>query len=541
MRRLICLYFWLAGACFAQDTARMDQVVQYYVASNQFMGTVLVARGSDVLFSKGYGSANLEWQIANTPTTKFRLGSVTKQFTAAAILLLEERGKLKIDDPVKMYMPDAPAAWDMVTIRHVLTHTAGIPNFTDFPDFAKLKPFPQSPEQLVALFRDKPLEFAPGEKWNYSNSGYVLLGYLIEKVSGQSYERFIQENIFTPLGMKDSGYESNAAVIPHRASGYTGIGGVTVNADFLHTSISFAAGGLYSTTEDLLRWNLALYGGKLLSPASLQRMITPDKMNYALGLRIANPHARKSIGHGGAIEGFNTRIGYYPDSKVTVIALSNLNSPALEEIAQKLGDLAHGDKVTLLSETKEVAVAAQSLAEKTGVYQLGPEFNFVVKPEGDHLLAKLGCQRWLPYFAESESLFFTKVVEAKLEFSKDDSGKVTHLVLHQNGRDQKAPRISDQLPPETVHNEIPVSAKLMAEYVGKYEVRPGLEITISLDGDHLFTQVTGQGKAQLFTESDTKFFTKDPEVLGEFVRNDKGAVAEMVGTQCGRDFRARRL
>src|SRR5262249_41472895 len=163
-------------------------------------GSVLVARGSDVLFSKGFGSANLEWQIPDTPTTKFRLGSVTKQFTAASILLLEERGKLKVDDPVKKYLPNAPAAWDKMTIYHVLPHTAGIPNFTSFPEYPSTEALATTPEKLVERFRDKPLEFAPGEKWNYSNSGYVLLGYLIEKVSGQSYEKFVQDNIFTPLG-----------------------------------------------------------------------------------------------------------------------------------------------------------------------------------------------------------------------------------------------------------------------------------------------------------------------------------------------------
>lgn len=178
------------------------------------MGSVLVARDGQVLFSKGYGMANLEWDFHNSPSTKFRLGSITKQFTAASILLLEERGKLKTEDTVKKHMPDAPAAWDKVTIFHLLTHTSGIPSFTSFPDYGKLKSFSTSPEKLVAWFRDKPLEFAPGEKWNYSNSGYVLLGYLIEKISGQSYESFLKQNFFTPLGMKDTGYDSNSEIIP---------------------------------------------------------------------------------------------------------------------------------------------------------------------------------------------------------------------------------------------------------------------------------------------------------------------------------------
>src|ERR1700680_80387 len=197
----IVLFISIAVLGRTQDVSRMDQIMQSYASAKTFMGTVLVARGGEILLGKGYGMANLEWDIPNAPSTKFRLGSVTKQFTAASILLLEERGKLKVEDPVKKYMPDAPAGWDKVTIRHLLTHTSGIPSFTGFPEYRKIEPFETTPEKEVALFRDKPLEFAPGEKWNYSNSGYVLLGYLIERISGQPYEKFVQENIFTPLGM----------------------------------------------------------------------------------------------------------------------------------------------------------------------------------------------------------------------------------------------------------------------------------------------------------------------------------------------------
>src|SRR6266699_3826297 len=177
----------------APNLARMEQVVQSFVKDKQFMGAVLVARENEVLLDKGYGFANLEWNIPDSPKTKFRLGSITKQFTAASILLLEERGKLKVEDPIKKYLPDAPAAWDKMTIFHVLTHTAGIPDFTSFPDYRSTEPFPTAPERLVARFRDKPLEFEPGQKWNYSNSGYVLLGYLIERIGGQTYEKFVQE------------------------------------------------------------------------------------------------------------------------------------------------------------------------------------------------------------------------------------------------------------------------------------------------------------------------------------------------------------
>lgn len=173
------------------------------------------------------------------------MGSITKQFTAASILLLEERGKLSVNDSVKKYMPDAPAAWDKITIFNLLTHTSGIPSFTSFPDYAKLEPFSATPAELVMRFRDKPLDFEPGEKWSYSNSGYVLLGYLIEKISGESYAHFVQDNIFKPLSMADSGYDSNSAVIQNRASGYTLDQNGIVNAGYIDMTIPLSAGALY--------------------------------------------------------------------------------------------------------------------------------------------------------------------------------------------------------------------------------------------------------------------------------------------------------
>ena len=215
MRFCTLLLALLVGAGLGQkpapDTARMDQIVLSYANARQFMGSVLVARGDELLFDKSYGMANLEWSVPNTSTTKFRIGSLTKQFTAAAILLLEERGKLRTEDPIKKYMADAPSAWDKVTVFNVLTHTGGIPSFTSFPDYAQKSLSPMTAGQLVDWFKDRPLDFEPGTKFSYSNSDYVLLGYLIEKLSGQTYETFLKQNIFTPLGMTDSGYDSNAA------------------------------------------------------------------------------------------------------------------------------------------------------------------------------------------------------------------------------------------------------------------------------------------------------------------------------------------
>jgi CubicO group peptidase (beta-lactamase class C family) len=438
------MFLLLAGPCLAQDAARMDQVIQPFVANHQFMGSVLVARDGQVIYSKGYGFADLEWEVANSPTTKFRLGSVTKQFTAASILLLEERGKLSVDDPVKKYLPGAPAAWDKITLFHLLTHTSGIPSFTSFPDYQKLEPFAATSEQLVARFRDKPLDFEPGEKWQYSNSGYVLLGHLIEKITGDSYEKFVRENIFTPLGMKDSGYDSNSAVIPRRASGYVFAKNVFENAGFIHMSIPHGAGALYSTTEDLLKWEQGLFGGKLLKAASLQKMTTPFKSNYAFGLQVETAGGHKVIEHGGGIEGFNTQLAYYPDDKLTVVVLANVNGTAPVDIAGKLAAIARGETVKLQSERKEITLDPTVLGRYVGAYQMAPGVNMLITLEDNRLFGQLTGQAALPIFPESETMFFLKAVDAQLEFPKNETqGKASQVTLHQNGRDMTAKRLDD--------------------------------------------------------------------------------------------------
>ncbi|HTF63266.1 MAG TPA: serine hydrolase domain-containing protein, partial [Edaphobacter sp.] len=335
-----------------------------------FMGTVLVVKDGKTLIDQGYGSADLEWNIPNDPSTKFRLGSITKQFTAASILLLQERGKLNIDDPISKYMPDAPAAWSKVTIYNVLTHTSGIPSFTSFPDYRSTEWKDTNPTELVARFRDKPLEFEPGTKFNYSNSGYVLLGYLIEKISGQTYADFLQQNIFTPLGMKDTGIDPNAAILPHRAQGYAQSPKGMVHAGYISMTVPFSAGDLYSTTGDLLKWEQGLFGGKILKPDSLTKMTTAFKSGYGCGLFLRTIEGHKLITHSGGIEGFNASLNYYPDDKLTVIVLGNLNGGAPDQIASSIGKLAIGQTATLNSERKPVSVLPALLSEYVGTYHM---------------------------------------------------------------------------------------------------------------------------------------------------------------------------
>jgi CubicO group peptidase (beta-lactamase class C family) len=538
--RLSALVCIAAATCLGQnganpDAARMDKVVQSYVDAKQFMGSVLVARGDDVVFGKSFGSANLEWNIANTPATKFRIGSMTKQFTAASILLLEERGKLKIDDPVKKYMPDAPAAWDKITIFNVLTHTAGLPNFTSFPEYAKMQAFPNTPEQIVDTFKNKPLDFEPGSKFSYSNSGYVLLGYLIEKITGASYEKFLQENIFTPIGMKDSGYDSSTAIIERRASGYAPSPAGPVNAEYVHMSVPHGAGALYSTTQDLLEWQLALYGGKVLKPESFAKMTTPFKDDYAFGLIVRTTDGRKQMWHNGGIQGFNSSMAWYPESKTTIVVLANLNGQAVDQMQQLLAGVAFGIDVQLTSERKEIKLPREMLASYVGIYQLAPKVKLTMTLDGDQMMTQLSGQQKLQVFPESDGKFFLKVVDAQLEFVKDTNGKVTDVILHQNGRDQKAPRIRDTVPEKKA---ITLKPEILAAYAGSYMAGPN-PVTVAVKGDHL-TMNVGPQQFELFADSGTTFFLKEIDAQVEFLKGADGEVTGLVSHLGPQDIQAAR-
>jgi CubicO group peptidase (beta-lactamase class C family) len=327
------------GAKIVVDTTRapaptVDSILQHY------MGTILVTRDGKVLLDKAYGSADLEWEVANTPATRFRIGSLTKQFTAASILILEERGRIHLNDPISMYIVDAPPAWKDVTLFHLLTHTSGIISLTDLPAEESALTRGGTPTEIVARFRDKPLLFAPGTQSRYSNSGYILLGLVIEKAAGESYGVFLQHNIFDPLGMRDTGIDGNDSVLARRASGYHIEAGVPHHADYIDMRIPFAAGDLYSTTADLQRWQQALFGGKVLHPQSLERMLTPNRDNFGLGVMVKQEDGQRLISHTGGIQGFVADLRYYPEKHLSVVVLSNTESEQTLELSRLLSQQA---------------------------------------------------------------------------------------------------------------------------------------------------------------------------------------------------------
>jgi CubicO group peptidase (beta-lactamase class C family) len=444
-------WFWLAvpflmisldARAADPSLARMEQVIGSYVTDKRFMGTVLVVKDGKTVLDKGYGSADLEWNIPNTPATKFRLGSITKQFTAASILLLEEKGKLKLTDPVRQILPDLPESWDKVTIFNLLTHTSGIFNYTARPDFKDFKSKHLTPAQIVDLVRDKPLDFQPGEKMSYSNTGYIVLGMVIEKLSGQSYAGFLKDNIFTPLQMNDTGYEDQAAILPLRARGYSRTrDGKLINADFIDMSVPFAAGALVSTTHDMLTWENALFAGKVVTPDSLAKMTTPFKNNYGFGLVIADTGGHHQVWHNGGIDGFNTIMANYPSDHLTIVVLDNIADGAPGDIAHKIADISFGKTVVLTSERKEVPVDGATLARYVGHYQLAPQFFLDITQDGNALYGQATKQPKFQLFAESQKDFFLKSVEAQVSFVTDGDGPALALVLHQSGQNITGTRV----------------------------------------------------------------------------------------------------
>lgn len=314
---------------------QIDLYLRDLTEKGQFRGSVLVATQGRILVARGYGLANTERNLANTAQTRFRLASITKPFTALAIMQLQAAGKLNVNESVCRYLPDCPMAWQPIMLYHLLTHTSGIPNYTDFPDFERVERSPVTPTQLAARFRNLPLDFAPGSAFRYGNSNYVVLGLVIEAVSGQSYADYIRANIFVPAGMTNSGYDSGDATALNGTVGYVGPG--AERAIPIDTSNLYSAGGLYSTVEDLYRFVTALNSGQLLPAAELNQMYTPVRNNYGYGWKIEDRNGRTVIYHPGFISGAVTHLAYYPDTQSVVIVLSNMERTNADAIAATIG------------------------------------------------------------------------------------------------------------------------------------------------------------------------------------------------------------
>lgn len=309
--------------------SEIDARISKMTEQSSFSGSILIAQDDQVLLSKGYGQADIESGEPITPQTRFRIYSVTKGFTAAAILILQDQGRLKVQDRLCEYIADCPAAWQEITIHHLLTHTSGISDRIFFEKIAGRQEEQFTPAELIALFKDAPLDFQPGQEWRYSNPGYILLGYIIEQVSGQTYEEYLQEHIFSPLNLLNTGYDHMENGI---ATGYSSFG---YEARTIDTSHPYSAGGLYSTVEDLYHWIQAFQTDQYFSKKTFDPQFTPlvpapseehfsEDMSYGYGWMIGERLGHLLVGHTGSYYGFCSFLEYYPDEKVSIIVLSNL-------------------------------------------------------------------------------------------------------------------------------------------------------------------------------------------------------------------------
>jgi len=426
-----------------QIVAKVNEYMKAVMDVDGFSGTILVARDGKPIVSQGYGYASIELNVPNEPKSIFRLGSITKQFTGMAIAMLQERGKLSVNDPICKYFTDCPEIWKPITVNNLLRHTSGITNYTAFPDFAKTTILPTTTAEMEARLKKEPLDFAPGEKMSYSNSGYFLLGMIIEKVSGKGYAEFLQENIFTPLGMDDTGYDDPIRIIPNRAAGYQKQSGKIVNASYMDMSVPYAAGSLYSTTGDLLKWDQALYTTTLAHQNTLNEIFRPEKgdSGYTYGWSVSKRSGRLSISHGGGIYGYSTYIARYPDDRVTVIVLSNIQSAPAGPISNNLAAIVFGTPYELPKERKAIALDSKKLEQYVGEYQIGPNLIITITLEDGKLMGQLGGQSKFSLLPESETDFFSKDVNAQILFTKDADGKVTGFTLKQGGGNTPARKV----------------------------------------------------------------------------------------------------
>lgn len=443
--RLLLIISFVAASFFAaaQSTPLLlDSLMRQYAAHKKFNGSVLVAKGGRILLEQGYGYKNVAAKTLATAADLYQYGSVTKQFTAVLMLKLQEAGKLNLEDKLSKYFPQLSFA-DSVTLHHLLTHTSGIFNYTNdarFMNMEAVKPTTQS--RIFEIFGGKPLAFTPGSKFSYSNSNYMLLGYIAEKVTGKKYETLVRQYILQPAGMSTAGFDFAALKSGNKSTGYNFINGEQAfAAGIVDSSASYAAGALYGSVYDLYAWHNAMQGGKILSAKSWKQFYTPLLDHYALGIAVDSLYGRQYVSHGGGIFGFVSEFLRFPSENLVVVVLSNNSSLRIGDLSKALAGLALGQQVAWPGEKKEITLPVAILNTYVGEYEVAPNFILTLTVENGQLMAQATGQAKNPLFARSETRFFLKVVEAETEFHKDADGKVTGLTLFQGGRELPGKKI----------------------------------------------------------------------------------------------------
>ena len=504
---------------------------------------VLVARDGKIVFQGGFGFADLEKKTPVTPETKFRIGSISKQFTAAAILKLAEEKKLAVTDPLSKFFPDFPRGGE-VTLHHLLTHTSGIHSYTDKPDFLGKVSGAIEPGKLIESFKNDAPDFAPGAGFHYSNSAYFLLGEIVAKVSGKPFGDYLRDTFFTPLEMKDTGVFVNSASPPGMAKGYSFAEGKSGPALDWDMSWAGGAGALYSTAGDLFRWNEALFGGRVVNAESFKAATTPvtlpadvDGMKYGCGLVMSEFKRLRAIGHGGGLNGWSSDLLRLPDQHCTVVVLVNALPPppglSPGEISHSLAEKILADEIKKLPPLIEnKSVDPKTFPAFTGRFDYQGAV-MTVSVEGDRLFAQLTGQPKHEIFPKSADEFFWKVTDAQVVFVRNEKGEVTAARHTQNGNTFKAAKLGGEA--------VKLTAAQLDAPLGEYRYGPGAVLSVTRDGEQLFAQLTGQPKFPIFPKSATEFEWRVVAAKVEFVKGDDGKVAKAIHRQGGSIIEAEKI
>jgi CubicO group peptidase (beta-lactamase class C family) len=445
MKKIITLVllFTIVQLSFAQDvSSKIDALITAYNKQYKFNGSALVAKQGVVLLNKGYGWRNVSNKIPNDPNSIYQLGSITKQFTATVILKLQQEKKLNVKDRLSKYFPKYPKG-DSITIEQLLTHTSGIYNYTNDGKFMEEEVAkPASREKIMALFENKPLDFSPGTAWNYSNSGYSLLGYIIEIVTKKPYEQAVRNYIFKPLQMTNSGFDFTHLSAPAKTTGYFKLDDKnSTTSPIVDSTVSFSAGAIYSTTGDLYKWHKALENYSILSKEQQEQAYTPIKNNYGYGWGIDSIDGKREVGHGGGIHGYITTINRVPADDICIVLLSNASDEAVGKIGKDILNLLYNKPYDIPKERTAVTLPEEKLKEYTGEYEIRPDLHVVMSAKDGLLIAVPTGQSPKELYAEKEDYFFEKTEDVQVEFTRNEKKEVDGFVLHQGGREMKCKKI----------------------------------------------------------------------------------------------------
>lgn len=481
---------------------------------------VLVARDDTVLFKQAYGQANIELGVALTPEQTFRIGSVTKQFAAAALLKLIDEGKAKLDDPLSKYLPDYPNA-NAITLAQLLNHTSGIKSYTGIAGYMHNKIRRDlSTQELIAEFKDEATDFAPGSAFRYNNSGYVLVGAVIEAISGKSWHRYLHDTILQPNNLSDILYPAEVNIVPGMVSGYSQAQGKpATQAELISMTQPHAAGALVANLDALWRWNRLLHEGSLLQPATYQQMITPSGVvaaeggNYGFGITRGTLRGFNNLQHGGGINGFTSLLVYLPDPKITVAVLSNNENPAtsFDYISRKLAAFAAGKPYP---EFKALALTPAQLNEFSGVYSKGEDNRTLSVRDGTLYSSRAGGQAFALTPQQNDYFAFNNSV-TRLSAQRDASGKVVSVRLHYDGDDEG--QLWHRTADIAQKSDITLTSAQRQALQGRYASEQlQLDILASSDGNSLLVQVTGQPALPLKATAARSLYLTDVDASLEF-------------------------